>query len=487
MPAPAASAPGAAPPGPDALGKLIDKVNDKAADAGNERAAVAVIEAPPVPKIDLWERIRRGFKMPELDNANVTTMTRWYATRPDYIDRMAARAGLYLYHIVEEVERRGLPTELALLPFVESAMQPEALSSAKAAGLWQFIPSTGKIYALEQNHWHDERRHVIESTRAALDYLEKLYAQFGDWQLALAAYNWGEGAVARAIAANEKRKKPGVYTALKMPRETAFYVPKLQAIKNIVREPARFQIALPAIRNQPYFVAVTRSRDIDVELAAKLAGMPLDEFRALNPAFNRPIIPGAATPTILVPADKADTFLSNLAAWEATGQPLASWTVYRLKPTESLGDVAKRAGVSEAQLRDANQIPPRYKLASGSAILIPRDETMDDDIAPSMLEASFSLVPENANLRRLTYRVRRGDTLHSVARKYSVAPTDIKAWNQLRSESLFAGQRLTINVVARPAAPKKTAVKATPVTTSAQKTAGRSAAPAAASAGAARR
>jgi len=188
-----------------------------------------------------------------------------------------------------------------------------------------------------------------------------------------------------------------------------------------------------------------------------------------------------------VPADKADTFLSNLAAWEATGQPLASWTVYRLKPTESLGDVAKRAGVSEAQLRDANQIPPRYKLASGSAILIPRDETMDDDIAPSMLEASFSLVPENANLRRLTYRVRRGDTLHSVARKYSVAPTDIKAWNQLRSESLFAGQRLTINVVARPAAAKKTAVKATPVTTSAQKTAGRSAAPAAASAGAARR
>ena len=383
----------AATPQTDALGKLIEKV-DKPAEPGADRATIAVIEAPPVPKIDLWERIRRGFKMPELDNANAATMTRWYASRADYIDRMAARAGLYLYHIVEEVERRGLPTELALLPFVESAMQPEALSSAKAAGLWQFIPSTGKIYSLEQNHWHDERRHVIESTRAALDYLEKLYAQFGDWQLALAAYNWGEGAVARAIAANEKRKKPTVYTALKMPRETAFYVPKLQAIKNIVREPARYNIALPAIRNQPYFVAVTRSRDIDVELAAKLAGMPLDEFRALNPAFNRPIIPGAATPTILVPADKADTFLSNLAAWEATGQPLASWTVYRLKPTESLADVAKRAGVSEAHLREANQIPPRYKLASGSAILIPRDETMDDDIAPAMLEANFALVPE---------------------------------------------------------------------------------------------
>ena len=496
-PAPAAASPAPLPPvatpeaprsaptpQTDALGKLIEKV-DKPAEPGADRATIAVIEAPPVPKIDLWERIRRGFKMPELDNANAATMTRWYASRADYIDRMAARAGLYLYHIVEEVERRGLPTELALLPFVESAMQPEALSSAKAAGLWQFIPSTGKVYSLEQNHWHDERRHVIESTRAALDYLEKLYAQFGDWQLALAAYNWGEGAVARAIAANEKRKKPTVYTALKMPRETAFYVPKLQAIKNIVREPARYNIALPAIRNQPYFVAVTRSRDIDVELAAKLAGMPLDEFRALNPAFNRPIIPGAATPTILVPADKADTFLSNLAAWEATGQPLASWTVYRLKPTESLADVAKRAGVSEAHLREANQIPPRYKLASGSAILIPRDETMDDDIAPAMLEANFALVPESASLRRVTYRVRRGDTLHSVARKYSVAPTDIKAWNQLRSESLFAGQRLTINVVAKPAA-KKTSATA-PVKATSQHTAGRSAAPAAASASAARR
>ena len=448
---------------------------------------MAVIEPAPAPKIDLWERIRRGFKMPELENANAEKMTRWYASRPDYIDRMSGRAGLYLYHIVEEVERRGLPTELALLPFVESAMQPEALSSAKAAGLWQFIPSTGKLYSLEQNHWQDERRHVVESTRAALDYLEKLYAQFEDWHLALAAYNWGEGAVARAIAANQKRNKPTVYTALKMPNETAYYVPKLQAIKNIVREPARYSIALPAIRNQPYFVSVTRSRDIDVELAAKLAGMPLDEFRALNPAFNRPIIPGAAAPQILLPADKADTFLSNYAAWEATGQPLASWTVYRLKPNESLAEVAKRCGVAESQLREANQIPPRYKLASGSAILIPRDETMDDDIAPAMLQASFAVVPEHANLRRVTHRVRAGETLYSVARRYNVTPADIKAWNQLRSESLFSGQRLTLNVVAQPAA-KKTTVKAHAKPASTTRTAsGRSAAPTAASAGAARR
>jgi membrane-bound lytic murein transglycosylase D len=380
-----------------------------------------------------------------------------------------------------------MPTEVALLPMIESAYNPKAYSRSHASGMWQFIPSTGKDYGLRQNFWYDGRRDPIAATSAALEYLQKLYGMFGSWELALAAYNWGEGAVARAIAANQKRNKPTVYTALKMPNETAYYVPKLQAIKNIVRDPARYSIALPAIRNQPYFVSVTRSRDIDVELAAKLAGMPLDEFRALNPAFMRPIIPGAAAPQILLPADKADTFLSNYAAWEATGQPLASWTVYRLKANETLAEVAKRSGVAESQLRDANQIPPRYKLASGSAILIPRDETMDDDIAPAMLQASFTVVPESANLRRVTYRVRKGDTLYSVARRYNVAPADIKAWNQLRSESLFSGQRLTLNVVAQPAAKKVTAKAHAKPATTIRTASGRSAAPTAASAGAARR
>ncbi len=363
---------------------------------------------------------------------------------------MAARASLYLYHIVEEIEKRGMPTELALLPFVESAMQPEAISHAKAAGLWQFIPSTGKLYSLEQNLWRDERRDVIASTRAALDYLQKLYGDFGDWHLALAAYNWGEGAVGRALARNRAQKKPLVYTALRMPRETQYYVPKLQAIKNIVRDPARYGITLPTVRNEPYFVALTKSRDIDVATAARLAEMPLDEFRALNPSFNRPLIVGAAQPQILLPAARAEAFTANLAAFESTGQPLASWTIYTLRAGETLAQVAQRVGVSEAHLREANAIPPRYRTVAGSTILIPRDETMEDDIALVHLGASMSLVPESANLRQITYRVRRGDTLHSVARRWRVQPHEIVAWNRLRSESLFAGQRLTLTVVRGP-------------------------------------
>jgi membrane-bound lytic murein transglycosylase D len=398
---------------------------------------------------DLWERIRRGFAIPDLETKLAANRTTWYAAQPDYMDRMAQRASLYLFHIVEEIEKRGMPTELALLPFVESAMQPEAVSSAKAAGLWQFIPSTGKIYALEQNHWQDQRRDIVESTRAALDYLQKLYGDFGDWHLALAAYNWGEGAVGRAIARNKAQRKPTDYTSLRMPRETQYYVPKLQAIENIVRDPARYGITLPAVRNEPYFVAVSKERDIDVETAARLAEMPIDEFRALNPGFNRPVIVGAAQPTLLLPAHRADTFHGNLAAWEATGQPLASWTTYTLEKNETLAQVAKRADISEAKLREANRIPPRYRLSPGSTILVPRDDSAED-IAPQHLDASFSLVPDAPNLRQVTYKVRRGETLNSVARRWHVQPDEIIAWNQLRSPNLFAGQRLTLTV-ARPA------------------------------------
>jgi membrane-bound lytic murein transglycosylase D len=318
-----------------------------------------------MPPDNLWERIRRGFGMPNLETPLAENRTRWYANQGEYIDRMAQRSRRYLFHIVEEIERRGMPTELALLPFVESAFQPEAISSAKAAGLWQFIPSTGKDYALSQNMWHDERRDVIESTRAALDYLQNLHDMFNDWHLALAAYNWGEGAVSRAIEKNRRAGRPTAYTSLKMPQETAYYVPKLQAIKNIVSEPERWGVALPRIDNTPYFVAIPKTRDIDVDTAARLAEMKPSEFRALNPAFNRPVIVGASGAKLLLPADKAERFQSNLAAWEATGQPLASWTAYKMEPNETLAAVARRVGINESQLREANQVPPRYRLLRG--------------------------------------------------------------------------------------------------------------------------
>lgn len=415
-----------------------------------DNAPLPAIEplAPP-PMRDLWQRIRLGFKMPELQSRLADDRTRWYAGQPDYFARMTQRSSRYLFHIVEEIELRGMPTELALLPFVESAFVPEALSSAKAAGLWQFVPSTGRDYALEQNMWKDQRRDVVQSTRAALDYLQKLHDMFGDWHLALASYNWGEGSVSRAIAKNKRAGKPARYTDLSMPNETQHYVPKLQAIKNIVAEPEKYGVILPPIDNAPYFIAVHKTRDIDVHTAAKLAEMKVDDFRALNPAFNRPVILGADGSTrLLLPATKVERFQANLAAWESTGQPLASWTTYKTKASDTLEAVAKRAGISEEQLRDANQIPPRYKLANGSTILIPRDETMAADIPAASLDARFALVPEQSNLRKVTYRVRRGDTVTSVAQRWKVLPKDLIVWNRLTAPTLFAGQRLELTVPA---------------------------------------
>ena len=451
-------APGGAVPAADTAAPPA--ASTAATDAPAGAVATAADPAATLADQDLWGRIRRGFKMPDLDSKKAQNSTRWYAAQPDYIARMTTRASMYLYYIVDEIEKRGMPTELALLPFVESAMQPEAVSFAKAAGLWQFIPSTGRLYSLEQSLWKDERFGVMESTRAALDYLQKLYAEFGDWQLALAAYNCGEAGVERALARARKQHRSLAYKDLRLPNETQYYVPKLQAIKNIVADPQRFGIELPAIRNAPFFVAVSKAQDMDVTTAARLADMPLEDFRALNPAFNRPVIVGASSPTILLPADRAESFNANLAAWQATGQPLAIWTAYTLQPNETLAKVAERVGLTEAQLREANRIPPRYRAAAGSTILVPRDENSNDDIAPGFITASFALVPESGNLRQITVRVRRGDTLASVAHRWHVSPEDIMAWNQLSSTGLFAGQRLNLTVArAAGPAPHKAAKK----------------------------
>jgi membrane-bound lytic murein transglycosylase D len=446
---PATAAPAAGIAAPSAmeasdipLDVILEYMPELAPEDGATTQRTPLVAAP---SIDLWQRIRAGFRMPDLETRLADQRTRWYAEQVDYFARMTQRSSRYLYFIVAEIERRGMPTELALLPFVESAFKAEAVSSAKAAGLWQFIPSTGKVYDLEQSVWKDERRSVIDSTRAALDYLQKLYDMFGDWHLALAAYNWGEGSVSRAIEKNRRAGKPVGYTSLRMPNETQHYVPKLQAVKNIVAEPEKFGIELPPVPNSPYFVAVQKSRDIDVQTAARLAEMSPEEFKALNPQFNRPVIVGAASPTLLLPANRLDTFNANLAAWEATGQPLASWTTYKMKPSDTLASVSQRAGIAEQQLREANRIPPRYRLAPGSTILVPRDETTED-IAATSLDARFALVPEASNLRKVTYRVRRGDTLHSVARRYRVSEKDVIVWNQLTGPKLFAGQRLELTV-----------------------------------------
>ncbi len=332
---------------------------------------VAAMLAP----VDLWDRMRRGFAMPDLQSDLVRGRETWYATRPDYIERMTDRSRKYLFHVVEELERRNMPTELALLPFIESAFNPQAVSSAKAAGMWQFIPSTGKYFDLKQNVFRDDRRDVLASTRAALDYLSKLHGMFGDWHLALAAYNWGEGSVGRAIAKNQKAGRPIGYLDLSMPNETRDYIPKLQAVKNIVANPQAFNARLPNIENHPYFQSVTITRDIDVSRAASMAEVKLDDFKALNPSANKPVILAAGTPQILLPWDNAETFQSNLA--KANGQ-LASWTAWVVPSNMRPLEAAKRVGMSEANLREVNRIPPNHSIRAGSTLLVPRGSQTED-------------------------------------------------------------------------------------------------------------
>ncbi len=351
--------------------------------------AVAAL-APPV---DIWDRIRRGYGMPNLDTPLVREREQWYATRPDYILRMTERSRKYLFYIVEELELRNMPSELALLPFIESAFNPQAVSSAKAAGMWQFMPATGKYFELKQNAFRDDRRDVLASTRAALDYLQKLYAMFGDWQLALAAYNWGEGSVGRAIAKNQRAGLGTSYSELTMPMETRFYLPKLQAVKNIVSDPPALNSKLPAIGNHPYFQTVDIKRDIDVALAAKLAEVPLEDFKALNPAANRPVILAAGTPQILLPWDNAIVFQSNLEAY--TGGRLASWTVWLAPMTMRPADAAKRVGMTEAALRSVNHIPARVAIKAGSSLLVPRTSQLATDVTLHLADnGQLSLVAD---------------------------------------------------------------------------------------------
>jgi membrane-bound lytic murein transglycosylase D len=404
-------------------------------------------------RVDLWERVRSGFAMQDLDNELVHERERWYASRPDYVQRMTERGSRYLFHIVEELDRRKMPTELALLPFIESAYNPQAMSTAKASGMWQFIPSTGRDFLLRQNVFRDDRRDVLASTRAALDYLQKLYGMFGDWQLALAAYNWGEGSVQRAIARNQKAGLPTDYINLKMPAETQLYVPKLQAVKNIVARPQDFGLTLPQLSDHPYFLSVKIDRDIDVALAVQLAGMTLEEFQTLNPQMNKPVILAAGTPQILLPYDSANRFVRQLPQHRG---PLATWTAWVAPTTMRTSEAAKHTGMPEAQLREINRIPSRMLVKAGSTLVVPRTQGRHADVSPQIADnAVIALAPDAPPLRKVALKAGRKDTVASVARRYRVSASQVAQWNDLSPSAAFKpGQTVVVYVAAGKAAAK---------------------------------
>ena len=410
---------------------------------------------------NLWQRIKDGYAMPELKSSYVDNHTSWYAARPEYLQRMAQRSQRYLYHIVEEVQKRGMPTEIALLPMVESAFNPKANSTSRASGIWQFIPSTGKNFGLKQDWWVDNRRGVTAATDAALTYLQKLHGMFGTWDLALAAYNAGEGTVQRAINRNRNKGLPTDYESLNLPQETRNYVPKLQAIKNIMSNPEQYGLKIDSIPNRPYFTKVNAPQQIDVHLAAKLAEISFDEFTALNPEYNRPVATARGNVhEILLPVSASQTFADNLSNYD---KPLVSWQAYHAKRGERMDHIANKFGINVAQLREANGMSAGYKVASASTMLVPSNIASDADGNPDALVNSDAIDTaslENNNIsatsddtdsskHQVMHKVKRGENIDRVAKKYGVNANDLMAQNSLKSGKLKAGQIIKVAYISK--------------------------------------
>jgi membrane-bound lytic murein transglycosylase D len=426
---------------------LSDPVQDLLADmdAAHESATDDTTDN------DLWARIKDGYELPDVKSPYTSTHEQWYSTRPDYIQRMMERSQRYLFHIVEEVQKRGMPTEIALLPMIESAFNPQAYSRSKASGIWQFVPATGKHFGLKQNWWVDNRRDVTAATDAALDYLQKLHGMFGSWDLALAAYNAGEGTVQRAIDKNRRLGLATNYQSLSLPPETRNYVPKLQAIKNIVTDPEKYGLNIAAMPNRPYFARVTTPKQIDAKLAAQLAEISYEEFSALNPSYNRPVITSQGEKhQLLLPIWAAERFADNLANYD---KPLTSWQTYSAKRGERVDSIAKKFGTNVSSLRTVNSLPSSGKLRTAQTMLVPATYNASTDSNAETIDASELASNNNENdviadepkaTHRIIHRVKKGETLNALAARYDTSTQSLKELNGLRSSKVKVGQNLTI-------------------------------------------
>lgn len=390
---------------------------------------------------NLWDRVRAGMQLAELDSPLTRVHADWYAKRPEYVARMLDRSRRYLFHIVEEVQKRGMPMEIALLPMVESAFNPQAYSRSHAAGIWQFIPSTGKVFGLEQNVWYDGRRDVTAATQAALDYLEKLHGDFGSWELALAAYNCGEGCVARAIQKNAARGKPTDYQSLSLPTETRHYVPKLMAIRQLVREPGNFGIDLIDIPNEPYFTRVSLNTGaMDVHSAARLAALSVEEFLDLNPAFPRKLIKADGEISVLLPVNHAELFQYNLdkGEWD-------SWEPVTAREGMTVAEIAEQFDTTPERLAQHNRLHLQNgRLARDQVILAPLGSDTETELPGATWQEAEASLRETTGKPAQYHVVRKGETLGYLAGKFRVSVAALKRYNQLKSSTLRAGQRLVV-------------------------------------------
>ncbi|HFE37124.1 MAG TPA: LysM peptidoglycan-binding domain-containing protein, partial [Gammaproteobacteria bacterium] len=393
---------------------------------------------------DLWQRVRAGFTLPHQINRRIQNHINWYARHQSYVIRVVNRAKKYLYQIVEETEKMGVPLEIALLPVVESAFQPFAYSHGRAAGLWQFIPSTGKMYGLKQNWWYDGRRDVMTSTVAALKYLKHLHDSLNnDWLLALAAYNSGSGTVRKAIRKNKRKNKPTDFWSLDLPRETRSYVPKLIAIAEIVSDPDKYHIQLPAIQNMPYMIEVEIQSQIDLALAAKLADIKLETLYILNPAFNRWATDPDGPHKLMLPVDKANIFKTNLA--NLPKDKRLTWKRHKVKRGESLLLIADKYNTTATLIKDLNQIRSSL-IREGQSLIIPVSSRDGKTYRLSANQRQLAI--QNTHKKgkeKTTYIVKSGDSFWSISRKFKVGYRRLAKWNGLApNDMLRPGKKLVV-------------------------------------------
>jgi membrane-bound lytic murein transglycosylase D len=392
----------------------------------------------------IWDRLRAGMQMDDApDNPRLQAELDWYVSHADYMARVIDRAEPFMYYILNEIESRDLPAELALLPIVESAFQPFAYSHGRAAGIWQFIPSTGKLYGLKQNWWYDGRRDVYASTQSALKYLDNLNREFNDWSYVLASYNAGSGNVRRAIKQNQARHKATDYWHLDLPAETQAYVPKLMALKRIISDPERYGITLRCIPDMPQFERVETGAQLDLALAADMAGLEIEELYRLNPGYNRWATDPDGPHYLLVPVDNADLFREQLA--DLAPQDRMQWKRHQIKQGETLSEIADRYSVSMDNLKITNKLRTSSSIRAGQYLMIPVASRKLSEYRLSAEQRKLNLQNTQRSGTKITHIVQTGDTFWSLSRRYNVGTREIAQWNGMASrDTLVAGQSLVI-------------------------------------------
>ncbi len=408
-------------------------------DAGK----AALLEEPiPAPPADIWERMRAGFQLPHSDHPRVQAELQFLERTPSYMNRVVDRAEPYLHFIVEEVEKRGMPMEIALLPVVESAFQPFAYSPGRAAGLWQFIPATGLHFGLKQNWWYDGRRDVIASTHAALDYLQQLYNRFEDWQLALAAYNSGQGTVGRAVRNAKAAGKPADFWNLQLPRETEGYVPRLLAIRDIVAAPEAYGLSLRSLPDEPYLEVVDIDSQIDLALAAELADLTIEDIYRLNPGYNRWATDPEGPHRLVLPIDKVTEFQEALAALPAHKR--VQWNRHKVQQGQTLSHIAKQYNTTTEVIREANQLRGDI-IRAGQHLLVPTATAAAEDYVLSVSQRLAAIQNRNRGGDKRSHVVQPGDTLWDIARAHGVSVDELSRWNGMAPrDTLRPGQTLVI-------------------------------------------